>query len=246
MGDDYHAVVRRHLRELWKSLDEAFPGVQGRTFVDTGPVLEREVAARAGLGWIGKNTLLINRTYGSYVFLAEAITTLDLAPDLPAAAHCGTCTRCLDACPTDAFPEPHVLDSSRCISYLTIEHRGPIALAAGIGNLVYGCDICQQVCPWNAKAPSSIDPVFQPRPERNPIDLIALATMDDAGYAALTERSAMKRPKRTGLRRNATIALGNALRVSEDPGLRRTLEELREDPDPVVRDAARQAVDRID
>ena len=246
-GDDYHRLIGRRLKSLWDGLLVAFPGIEGRTFVDTAPILEREVAARAGLGWIGKHTLLINKRYGSYVFLAEIITTLTLPPDLPGSAHCGSCTRCLDACPTDAFPQPGVLDASRCISYLTIEHRGPIepALGSQLGGWVYGCDICQQVCPWNRKAPGTLELSLQPRESWESLSLVELATLGIDAYQARTTGSAMKRAKRSGLRRNAILALGAELKAGGSPSLRTTLEALLDDEDELVRVTAKQALDMV-
>lgn len=208
-GDDYHLVIQERLERLGQLLVGAFPSYTGRGFVDTAPILEREWAARAGLGWIGKHTLLIHQFYGSYVFLAEILTTLELAPDIPVTDHCGSCTACLDACPTAAFPEAGVLDASRCVSYLTIEHRGPLpdSLNSQLGEWVYGCDICQLVCPWNRKSPSTLDPAFQPRHHWIAPSLSTLSTLDEATWIAWTRRSAIKRTKLAGLQRNAQVAL---------------------------------------
>lgn len=241
-GEDYHRIIRQRLEMLIARLQEAFPGVVSRAFVDTGPVLERELAQRAGLGWIGKHTLVLNREQGSYFFLAEVFLSLDLPPDAPVTDHCGTCTACLDACPTNAFPQAGVLDASRCISYLTIEHRGLIAeeFHEAMGSWVYGCDLCQQVCPWNQKAPGSTDPAWQPRPFWREPSLIELAQMSQEQYESETQRSAMKRAKRTGLRRNAVIALGNVQRSAHDFEVQTVLQELTDDADPLVAATARQ------
>jgi len=211
-GEDYHVVLRDRLDTLLKAIQGEFPGAVARGFVDTGPILEREWAARAGIGWIGKHTLLINKKLGSYVFLAEILTDLDLAPDAPVTDHCGTCTACLDACPTAAFPEAGVLDASKCISYLTIEHRGdiPDEFHPALGDWIYGCDICQMVCPWNRKAPATLDPAFQPRHHWIAPKLEAVAGIDEATYVEWTRKSAMKRAKLEGLRRNVSIALGRS------------------------------------
>jgi epoxyqueuosine reductase len=215
-GDDYHRV-------MWDRLDEvgawlrAEAGGRTRSYVDTGPVLERDLARRAGLGWFGKNTMLINPRLGSFFFLGALFTDVTLEPDAPFEEdHCGTCRRCLDACPTGAFPEPRVLDAARCISYLTIEHRGPIdpALRPAIGEHLYGCDVCQDVCPWNVKFARDLrEPAFRPRGRLASPDAAALARewleMDDATYAASFRHSAMKRARRDGLRRNAALVLEN-------------------------------------
>jgi epoxyqueuosine reductase len=218
-GDaDYHDVIRARLDELGHFLSEHEPAARLRGVVDTAPLLEREFAQLAGLGWIGKNTLLLNREQGSWFFLAALLTDLEL--DFDAANetdHCGTCRACLDACPTDAFPQPYVLDASRCISYLTIELRSaaPLELRAGMGEWVFGCDICQDVCPWNSHservngANGGHLNQFQPRADSNPMDLIPLFTMDDAAFRARFRQTPLWRPKRRGLLRNAAIVLGN-------------------------------------
>jgi epoxyqueuosine reductase len=190
---------------------------ESRAYVDTGPVQERVYAQYAGVGWIGKNTCVIHPQLGSWIFLAEIICSLPLEVDAPSLDQCGTCTLCLEACPTHALAAPGVLDSTRCISYLTIEHRGDIPAEhhAGIGSHVYGCDICQEVCPWNAVAPRSNDPVWQPRPAWDGIDLLSLASRGDAEMTAALRRSPMKRTKAEGLRRNVAIALENAAAVRD-------------------------------
>jgi epoxyqueuosine reductase len=215
-GDDYHRLMWDRLDSLGDWL-KARAGGATRAFVDTGPVLERDLARRAGLGWFGKNTLLINPSKGSFFFLGALFTDLELAADAPFEEdHCGTCTRCLEACPTAAFTAPRSLDSTRCISYLTIEHRGPVdeALRPAIADHVYGCDICQDVCPWNVKFSSALrEPAFAPRPIVGTKGAAQLArdilALDEAGYRTAFRGSPMKRARLDGLRRNAEIVLAN-------------------------------------
>jgi epoxyqueuosine reductase len=217
-GDDYHQVIGERLERLLAWMRDRSPEpFDARAYVDTGPVQERVYAQYAGLGWIGKNTCVIHPQLGSWIFLAEIICSLPLEVDAPSLDQCGTCTLCLEACPTHALAAPGVLDSTRCISYLTIEHRGDIPAEhhAGIGSHVYGCDICQEVCPWNAVAPRSNDPVWQPRPVWDGIDLLSLASRGDAEMTAALRRSPMKRTKVEGLRRNVAIALENAAAVRD-------------------------------
>jgi epoxyqueuosine reductase len=212
-GDDYHDVIKRRLDDLlaWMRTTSSVP-FDARAYVDTGPVQERVYAQYAGLGWIGKNSCLINAEIGSWLFLGEIITTLDLEPDTQGLEQCGSCTRCLDACPTGALVEPGVLDSNRCISYLTIEARGPLPAEhlEAMGTHVYGCDVCQEVCPYNQPAPASTDPHWQPRAGLDLPKLVELAAHDDDDLRTLLRRSPMKRPKIDGLRRNLAIALANA------------------------------------
>lgn len=211
-GRDYHRVMKKR---LWRLADrlraEIGESFKARVCVDTTPVIERELAARAGIGWIGKNTLVLNRSLGSYFFLGEIITTLELEPDEPATDHCGTCRKCLDACPTGAFPAPYEMDASRCISYLTIELREdiPDELRSLMGDWVFGCDICQEVCPFNGKAPTTDDPDYQLRsPGARPLLLDLLAwTTDD--WDRNLRGSAMRRATLPMLQRNARIALEN-------------------------------------
>ena len=211
-GDDYHDVISRRLGGLlaWmrENGDEPF---EARAYVDTGPVQERVYAQYAGLGWIGKNTCLINPELGSWLFLGVIITTLPLEPDTQGLEQCGSCTRCLDACPTGALVEAGVLDSNRCLSYLTIEHRGPLPedQQAGMGAHIYGCDICQDVCPYNQPAPQSTDPAWQPRAGLDRPALAALWQRSDAEWRAVLKGSPMKRAKIEGLRRNVAVALRN-------------------------------------
>ena len=212
-GDDYHEVIADRLERLLAWMREQSPEpFEARAYVDTGPVQERVYAQYAGLGWIGKNTCVIHPELGSWIFLAEIICSLALPIDAPSLDQCGTCTLCLDACPTNALVAPGVLDSTKCISYLTIELRGAIAAEqhAGIGSRVYGCDVCQEVCPWNAVAPRSDDPAWQPRRAWDGVDLRTLAARSDEELNAALRRSPMKRTKVSGLRRNLAIALDNA------------------------------------
>jgi epoxyqueuosine reductase len=223
-GDDYHDVLRRRLQALLDWIRSALPPedagrFDARAYVDTGPVQERVYAQYAGLGWIGKNTCLINPELGSWIFLAEIITTLDLDPDVQGLEQCGSCTRCLDACPTGALVEAGVLDANRCISYLTIEHRGPVADEChdAIGAHIYGCDICQEVCPYNRPAPESDDPAWQPRPGLDLPALVELQQRSDDEWRAILKGSPMKRAKIEGLRRNVAIALRNQERDAAGP-----------------------------
>jgi epoxyqueuosine reductase len=210
-GRDYHELMGGRLRALAARIAAAFPGTASRPYVDTGPVLERELAARAGLGAVGKNTNLLERQGGSWFLLGELFLTLDLAPDAPVADLCGRCTRCLEACPTGALPEPYRLDSRRCISYWTIEHRGELPAAARelVGDWVFGCDVCQEVCPWNHKAAAAAHPELGLPPERGGLDLVGLLLLDRDGYVARFRGSPMKRAKQEGLQRNAAVAMGN-------------------------------------
>jgi epoxyqueuosine reductase len=209
---DYHDVIHERLKSLIDFISAAEPASSSRGVVDSAPLMEHQYAQLAGLGWIGKNTLLLHRDTGSYFFLAALLTDLELVYDTPHDAdHCGTCTACLEACPTDAFPEPYVLDARRCISYLTIELRAPIPveLRPGMGDWAFGCDICQEVCPWNGRAPHSREPRFAARSDQNPLDLIALFSMDDDAFRQRFRNTPLWRSKRRGLLRNAAIVLGN-------------------------------------
>jgi epoxyqueuosine reductase len=211
-GDDYHDVIGARLDALVAWMREASSEpFEARAYVDTGPVQERVYAQYAGVGWIGKNTCVINPQLGSWVFLGAIICSLPLDVDAPSLDRCGTCTLCLDACPTHALVAPGILDSTRCISYLTIELRGeiPAEHRGGIGSHVYGCDVCQEVCPWNAVAPRSGDPAWQPRPAWDLVNLATLASRSDDELAADLRGSPMRRTKAHGLRRNVTVALQN-------------------------------------
>jgi epoxyqueuosine reductase len=241
---DYHDVLLDALRRLDAEL-RAFAAapVETRCYVDTGPLLERAFARHAGLGWIGKNTCLINQRLGSWLFLGVILTSLELPPALPAPDRCGSCRRCLDVCPTAAFPAPYQLDASRCLSYLTIEHRGDIPedLRPALGLHVFGCDLCQDVCPWNRRAPISLLPDLQPRPPLVAPDLAWLATLGEEEFRTVFRGSAVKRAKHTGLRRNAVIALGN----SSDARYAPLLAALSSDPDELVARHARWALGRL-
>lgn len=250
-GDDYHEVMRDRLRQLHARL-ERFVGtpVDARPYVDTAPILERDLARRAGLGWFGKNTNLINPEIGSYFFIGSLFVAMELAPSAPFEAdRCGTCTRCLAACPTDAFVAPRVLDARRCISYLTIELRGdiPEALRPLVGEWLYGCDVCQEVCPWNVKfaqelpdeSPYAAREMFSGRDAPTLARDLLQLTPDD--FARVFRGSAMKRAKLTGLQRNATVALGN-IGSSEAAD---ALERARASDDPLVRKHAAWALARI-
>ncbi len=212
LGEDYHIIIKDRLHALADWLQQQVPGVQTRCGVDTAPILEKELAARAGIGWMGKNTCIINQNIGSYVLLGQILTTLDLPTDSPVDDRCGSCTRCIDACPTAAITAPYQMDATRCISYLTIEHRGEIAadLHGQIGNWIYGCDICQEVCPWNRKAPATQDPAFAPRFPGGWIDLNQIANWSDEEYRVTLKGSAMKRVKLPMLKRNAALVAANA------------------------------------
>jgi epoxyqueuosine reductase len=238
---DYHDVIRARLHPLADYLRELAPHGRTRTVVDTAPFLEREFAQLAGLGWIGKNTLLLNRHDGSWFFLAALLTDIELAYDGPHQTdHCGTCRACLDACPTGAFPQPYVLDASRCISYLTIELRSamPMELRANVGDWLFGCDVCQEVCPWNNHALVSNEAAFEPLTSNNPIGLVRLFELDDSAYRARFRHTALWRPRRRGLLRNAAIVLGNRPIPAAIPALVRGLN----DDEPLIRGACAWAL----
>lgn len=241
---DYHDVIRGKLRHLAAIVRGIEPDCRIRGIVDTAPLLERDFARAAGLGWFGKNTMLINKRLGSWFFLAALLVDAELEYDAPhAASHCGTCTRCLDACPTGAFVEPYVLDARRCISYLTIEHRGPIDLdlRAGMEGWLFGCDICQEVCPWNRKAPVTTEPAFSANPELEALDATALLTLTEAEFDNRFGHTAVSRPGRAGLIRNAAIVAANAGNAVAIPALSAALQ----DADPVVRETAAWAIERL-
>jgi epoxyqueuosine reductase len=278
-GDDYHEVIQAKLRGLVAEMRAQWPEpFEARTYADTGPILERPAAKHAGLGWLGKNTCLIHPQLGSWLFLGVILTTLALEPtvtpsSLPPQDLCGTCTRCLDACPTQAFPDPYVLDARRCISYLTIELRGaiPEGLRAHIGNAVIGCDICQDVCPWNRKAPVTSLAAFQPREIRDDegsrpeildaesrrdgsqVSLFApelewLASLSQEEFSAVFRRSAVKRAKWRGLVRNACVALGNSRVAPGRPAHSRVvllLERLATSDDPLISEHAQWALAQL-
>jgi epoxyqueuosine reductase len=242
-GSDYHDLLRRRLGEVARAIEKLLVDCRTRVCVDTAPILEREMAARAGLGAIGKNTHLLSPEHGSWFLLAEILMTAELAPDEPVADLCGECHSCLDACPTGALPEAYRLDSRRCLSYWTIEHRGAIdeEFRPHVADWTFGCDVCQEVCPWNR----DLEPVSEPdlaTPEsRRELDLAGLLQLDEAGYRERFRGSAMKRAKRDGLRRNAALALAG----SGDSSDVAALETASRDPSEVVRDAASWSLARI-
>jgi len=241
-GKDYHDLVKRRLKRLGRwLLDQAGQGEAIKVFVDTAPVMEKPLAQAAGLGWQGKHTNLLSRDLGNWFFLGAIFTTLDLPKDVAEVSHCGTCTACLDICPTRAFPAPYQLDARRCISYLTIEHKGPVDpdLRPLMGNRIYGCDDCLAVCPWNKFAKAATEIGYQSRvgaPE-----LVELAALDDAAFRARFAGSPIKRIGRDRFVRNVLYAIGN----SGLPALCPFAERLRSDPDPAVADAAAWAVRRL-
>jgi epoxyqueuosine reductase len=242
-GDDYHDVLKALLERLRARLQEEMGPFQARAYVDTGPIVERAYAAAAGLGAWGKNTCLLHPEQGSWFFLGELVTDLEMTPDAPRADMCGSCTACLEACPTGALPAPYVLDATRCISYLTIEVKGevPEGRRAGLGRHVFGCDICQDVCPWNRKRRHSGPAAFAPREGALAPDLRDLASLDPAAFRERFRKSPVKRAKRRGLLRNVAVALGN----SGDAGNRPLLETLARDEDPLVREHAEWGLARL-
>jgi epoxyqueuosine reductase len=242
---DYHQVLKERLQPAAALIRQQRPGSRTRIVVDTAPLLERDFGRLAGLGWFGKNTMLISRRIGSWFFLGAILTDAELAPDTPEdRSWCGTCTRCLDACPTQAFPAPGVLDARRCISYLTIELRNqpiPLDLRDGIGEWLFGCDVCQDVCPWNRFAPTATAEEFSALPGRNPPDCRQLLRMTRTEFAAAFAASPLERPGYGGLRRNAAIVLGNL----RDPAALPELLMALNDEEPLVRGAAAWAVATI-
>ena len=248
--EDYHEAVMRRLTQVEAALRSAASvesrepdGLVTRCYVDTGPVVERVYAKYAGVGWVGKNTCIINQKKGSWLFLGVILTSVELAPDLPAPDRCGTCTRCIEACPTDALLSPYQLDSNKCISYLTIEKRGeiPHQMRAQMGHHVFGCDICQDVCPWNRKSPATHAPEFEPRPELVNPALDWLAEMGAEEFHRIFRGSPVRRTKRSGLRRNAVIAMGNSSQRRFLP----LVEKLSTDEDELVAESARWARERL-
>ena len=217
LADDYHEVMKPKLHALADWIRQMSPGCETKAAVDTAPVMEKELAARAGVGWMGKNTCVINQEIGSWLLLGEIITTAELAQDAPATDHCGTCTRCIDACPTGAITDAYQLDARRCISYLTIEHRGEIEqeLQQAVGEWVYGCDICQDVCPWNSKAEAAELRELQPRFAGGGLDVNEVMGWTAEQYQARLKGSAMKRVKLPVLQRNAAIVAKNLAKERE-------------------------------
>jgi epoxyqueuosine reductase len=241
-GDDYHDVIKKRLKGLARWLI-AQAGGDAKVFVDTAAVMEKPLAAAAGLGWQGKHTNLVSREFGSWLFLGALFTTVELPPDVAEADHCGSCSACLDVCPTAAFPAPYRLDARRCISYLTIEHKGPIPrdLRPLMGNRIYGCDDCLAVCPWNKFARQGRETKLAARAELAAPTLAELAQLDDAGFRKLFHKTAIKRTGRDRFVRNVLIAIGN----SHDPALAVEAERLLADPSGVVRGAAVWALGRL-
>ncbi|GGE45330.1 epoxyqueuosine reductase [Primorskyibacter flagellatus] len=239
---DYHDVVKKRLKRLARWLVTE-SGAEVKVFVDTAPVAEKPLAQAAGLGWQGKHTNLVCRDLGSWAFLGSVFTTAELEPDAPEADHCGSCRACLDICPTDAFPAPYQLDARRCISYLTIEHHGPVdpALRPLLGNRIYGCDDCLAVCPWNKFAQVASETKYHARDDLTGPRLADLAALDDAGFRALFSGSPVKRIGRDRFVRNVLYAIGN----SADPALRPVAQALTGDPDPTVAEAAQWAAARL-
>jgi epoxyqueuosine reductase len=239
---DYHDVMKGMLKHLAQFIVARF-GSEVKVFVDTAPVMEKPLGQAAGLGWQGKHSNLVSRQHGSWLFLGEVFTSLDITPDPPHADHCGTCSRCLDICPTEAFVGPYQLDARRCISYLTIEHHGPIPieLRPAMGNRIYGCDDCLAVCPWNRFAAASQHAKLQARADLAAPRLDALVGLDDASFRALFQGSPVKRIGRNRFVRNVLVAIGN----SADPSLAPSAQPLLNDADPVVAEAANWAMERL-
>ena len=243
-GRDYHDVLREKLKELLAWIQSEVRDTRGRAVIDTAPLLERDFARRAGLGWFGKNTMLLHKKLGSFFFLGALLLDLELKIDEPfKPTHCGTCTRCLDACPTDAFVGPYQLDARRCISYLTIELRGRIdeSLQPLMGDWVFGCDVCQDVCPWNRKSPVGKDDDLQAEFTGLHLNLVEVLGLDATEFKARFRHTALWRAGRAGLLRNAAIALGNIGDVRALPALERALH----DDEPLVREAAQWAIHQI-
>ena len=239
---DYHDLIKKRLKRLARWMVAEF-GCQVKVFVDTAPVLEKPLAAQAGLGWQGKHTNMVSREHGSWVFLGEVFTDMELAPDTPEVDHCGRCTRCLDICPTNAFPRPYALDARRCISYLTIEHKGhiPAEFREAMGNRIYGCDDCLAVCPWNKFAEQSAEAAFAARDDLELPPLEEFLTLDDAGFRARFSGSPIKRIGRDRFLRNVLIACGN----SGESALAAKIEPLLRDEAAVVRAMAAWALSRL-
>jgi epoxyqueuosine reductase len=240
---DYHDLVKKRLKRIGRWLLDQAPGHEIKVFVDTAPVMEKPLAEAAGVGWQGKHTNLLSRDLGNWFFLGAIFTTVDLEPDPPEREHCGSCTACLDVCPTDAFPAPFQLDARRCISYLTIEHKGPVdpELRARMGNRIYGCDDCLAVCPWNKFAQQATELRYAARPDLVSPRLADLAGLDDSGFRSMFSGSPIKRIGRDRFVRNVLYAIGN----SGEKWLEPAAQSLTDDPDATVADAARWAVERV-
>ena len=240
---DYHDVVKKRLKRVGRWLLEQAPDHQIKVFVDTAPVMEKPLAAAAGLGWQGKHTNLLSRDLGNWFFLGAIFTTVEIELDTPQNENCGSCRACLDVCPTDAFPAPFQLDARRCISYLTIEHKGPVdlELRAKMGNRIYGCDDCLAVCPWNKFAAEASEVKYHSRPDLLAPDLAELAQLDDTAFRAKFSGSPIKRIGRDRFVRNVLYAIGN----SGNPNLKPYATNLCADPDPTVADAAQWAAQRL-
>ncbi len=240
---DYHDIVKKRLKAVGRWLIEQAPGTEIKVFVDTAPVMEKPLGQAAGLGWQGKHTNLLGRDLGSWFFLGAIFTTLELEPDKAEISHCGSCTACLDACPTNAFPAPYQIDARRCISYLTIEHDGPVdpELRPLLGNRIYGCDDCLAVCPWNKFAIAAREIRYAAREELLAPRVSELARLDDAGFRAMFSGSPIKRIGRNRFVRNVLYAIGN----SGDLALLEIVLPLCGDPDPMVADAAKWAAIRL-
>ena len=240
-GDDYHGLIEKKLAVIDQFLREC--GGRQKCYVDTGPMLERDHAASAGIGWHGKSTMLLNRELGTWFFLAEILTTLEFAPDIAQKNYCGRCTRCIDACPTGAITAPHQVDARRCISYLTIELKGsiPTELRPLIGDRIYGCDDCLDACPWNRFAKVSRETAFAMRPEVAAMKLRDYLSLDDDKFRRLFRNSPVKRTKRRGLLRNVCVALGNVGKVDDLPAL----EKATADSEPLIAEHAQWAIEQI-
>ena len=243
-GADYHDVLRTRLKQLLSWVQTELPNCRGRAVVDTAPLLERDFARRAGLGWFGKNTMLIDKRHGSYILLGALLLDCELKPDPPhETSHCGTCTACLDACPTRAFAAPGLLDSRRCLSYLTIEVKGSIAdeMRPAMTEWLFGCDVCQEVCPWNRKALPGAEPDLGTRSDLIALDPMEVMGLSEEEFRRRFRGTALWRTRRRGLLRNAALILGNRGDAAALPVLRGALM----DPEPIIREAAQWAIERI-
>ena len=243
-GSDYHDVIRGKLKQLRRWLIDACPGCNARGVVDTAPLLEREFAEAAGLGWVGKNTLLLNRQWGSYFFLAALLTNIELEVDSATTAHCGSCTACLDKCPTQAIVQPYILDANRCLSYVTIEspELPPDDVSRLASGWLFGCDICQEVCPWNRRSLCTEDPNWQPEPTTSEIDLLEVLSWSDQQFEMFCRHTPLWRARRRGMVRNALLLVGSQKHL---PAVQATIGKL-QDSEPLIRAAAVWALGEID